>query len=252
MALVLNTATTVQRTHSAVLSVADLCERALRKIGAYSINDTEADPEELQESMHWLDLVVAHLAGTRKCLWLIGGAVSVDLDADVSSYDLADAMGDGLPAGGVLFPISAYLSDENGNDTQIDILSRKQFNALPNKSQSGTPCAIYIDRLDAQTINVHPVPTVGTYTLKIDVQTYAPSMVQSKGESAHGFSAEWQLYMTMALATHIGDGPVRRLDSSTLARFSRQADGLLAELLAFSNRQFPGQDGPRRVKGWGV
>ena len=31
-----------------------ICERALRKIGAFSVNDTAADPEELAEALYWL------------------------------------------------------------------------------------------------------------------------------------------------------------------------------------------------------
>ena len=77
-----------------------ICERALRKIGAFSVNDTAADPEELSEALYWLDLAVAELAGTEQCQWLIPTTLSIALTANTPSYDLSTALGTGNPTDG--------------------------------------------------------------------------------------------------------------------------------------------------------
>ena len=232
-----------------------ICERALRKIGAFSINDTAADPEELSEALYWLDLAVAELAGTERCHWLIPQTLSIALSANTVSYDLSNALGTGDPTNGVLFPIEAWVRDSSGNDNPVEIIRRREYEDISDKDEGGEPTRIYIDRLnDDQNLFVHPVPTDATYTLRLVCQTYAPNLLggtpDGGGNLAHGFSAEWQRWMILQNASDIGAGPVRHLPPAELNDIRQQAAIAKSALMAYSNREKVSQ--PRRTASYGA
>lgn len=242
----------IERSSTLFLTPKQLCERALRKINAYSINDTAADPEHLEEALFWLDLIVGEIAGTNRCSWLIGTAVGIALDADTQTYSLADAMGNDLPSGRALFPTAAYLRDSSGTDSPVSIVKRDDWNAIEDKDTTGIPECVYIDRLTSQNISVYPVPTTNDYTLYVDVQTYARNMTAANGVVRHGLPAEWQLYLVLELSGYVGDGPIRRINANTLRMWKAEADKKRDRLLAWSNQEQPGQTGMVRTKPWGA
>ena len=232
-----------------------ICERALRKIGAFSVNDTAADPEELAEALYWLDLAVAELAGTEQCQWLIPTTLSIALSANTASYDLSTALGTANPTDGVLFPIEAWIRDSNGLDTPIDIIRRRDFEDIEDKDRAGVTDRIYIDRLNEdQNIFIYPVVDETGYSIRLLCQTYAANLggtgQTATGNIAHGFSAEWQKWMVLQNAADIGSGPVRRLPISETDRIRAEAGTSLAKLMAFSNREKVSQ--PRRTRAHGV
>lgn len=241
---------------SKVWKVSGICERALRKIGAYSINDSAADPEELAEAVYWLDLAVAELAGTSHCVWLVPTTLTIPLSADTATYDLSDVLGDDYPTDGILFPIEAYVRDDDDNDTPIEIVRRRDYEEITDKATSGKPDRIYIDRLaDDQNISVYPVPTDTSYSIRLVAQTYAPDFVGSNlravnGNVAHGLSAEWQRWMILQNAADIGSGPVRRLPPGEISEIRRDAEISKARLLAYSNDEKDSM--PRRTRAYGA
>ena len=232
-----------------------ICERALRKIGAFSVNDTAADPEELAEALYWLDLAVAELAGTEQCQWLIPTTLSIALSANTASYDLSTALGTANPTDGVLFPIEAWIRDSNGLDTPIDIIRRRDFEDIEDKDKAGVTDRIYIDRLNEdQNIFIYPVVDETGYSIRLLCQTYAANLggtgLTATGNIAHGFSAEWQKWMVLQNAADIGSGPVRRLPISETDRIRAEAGTSLTKLMAHSNREKVSQ--PRRTRAHGV
>ena len=232
-----------------------ICERALRKIGAFSVNDTAADPEELAEALYWLDLAVAELAGTEQCQWLIPTTLSIALAANTPSYDLSTALGTANPTDGVLFPIEAWIRDSNGLDTPIDIIRRRDFEDIEDKDKAGVTDRIYIDRLNEdQNIFIYPVVDETGYSIRLLCQTYAANLggtgLTATGNIAHGFSAEWQKWMVLQNAADIGSGPVRRLPISETDRIRAEAGTSLTKLMAHSNREKVSQ--PRRTRAHGV
>jgi hypothetical protein len=231
-----------------------ICERALRKIGAFSINDTAADPEELAEALYWLDLSVAELAGEERCHWLIPQTLSIPLDATTDSYVLADALSV-AQANGILFPIEAWLRDSSGIDYPIEIIRRRDYEDIADKDTGGTPEKIYIDRLnDKQNLFVYPVPLVSGFTIRLVCQSYAPNMLGSgssdNGNVAHGFSAEWQRWLILQNSADIGSGPVRRLPPAEISDMRSQAEASRARLMAYSNREKVSM--PRRTRSHGA
>lgn len=232
-----------------------ICERALRKIGAFSVNDTAADPEELSEALYWLDLAVAELAGTEQCQWLIPTTLSIALSANTASYDLSAALGMANPTDGVLFPIEAWIRDSSGNDTPIDIIRRRDFEDIEDKDKAGVTDRIYIDRLNEdQNVFVYPVPAVTGYSIRLLCQTYAANMLSGSpeggGNIAHGFSAEWQRWLILQNAADIGSGPVRRLPPGEINDIRQQAAISRSALMAYSNREKVSQ--PRRTRAHGA
>lgn len=252
MTITVEQTTSTARSQSQLYSARKIAELALQKINAFSVNDIAADPAHLDRTLQWMDLVVAEFTGNNKCEWLVSRDVSVALDANTRTYDLEDGMGDELPPGGVMFPISAYVNDGNGNDTPVEIIDGTEYEAIASKSTSGKPAVIYIDRKIVPTLHVYPVPADTTYTLKMTVQQYAPSMSDSRGERQHGMRAEFQLWLVLATAGQIGNGPVRRLSGQVLNAIIEEAARMRARLEAYGNHPRVGQAQPRRTRSWGA
>lgn len=233
-----------------LLSVRTICERALRKIGTFALRDSEADPEEMAEAMMWLDLVVAHATSTRRIFWLIPATLELELTADQATYDI-DEITD-YPTDGVAFPINAWLRDPAGNDTPVELIRRREYENIVDKTAGGEPRVAHIDRLRDKTVSIYPVVAASGYTLRIEAQLYSPSYspdTNPDAEVRHGFGPEWQLWLITALAAEIGDGPVRRLQPAEVDRMRNTAARLLVDL-SEANTETVSQ--PRRTAAWGA
>lgn len=236
---------------SLLLSARSIAERALRKIRAFSIADTAADPAELSEALSWLDMIAASLAGSNKLFWLVKTDVVVALTADTASYDLETLLGADLPADGVLFVTHAAWRDSSGIDTPIPIKTRTEYEEITDKDQTGNPWAIYIDRLESMTLYVLGVPSASGNSLVLTLYSYPKTMNLRNGADDTGFAAEWNLFLVKSLAAEIGDGPVRKLDRNDIASWKKEADIHMKALNGFTNRE---QRGPRarRTRAWGA
>ncbi|KKL65180.1 hypothetical protein LCGC14_2157550, partial [marine sediment metagenome] len=161
------------------LSARELCERALRKIGAFPTYDTAADPEELDKALVWLDIRLAALGGKTTIFWLIPNTLSFAITADVQSYDLKTILGANFPTDGIQFPKSVWMEDSGGNRSPLTMVTRTEFEAFPDPDRSGRPEFVHIDRLGLPTLKTWP--TLGTgntgFTIKLVVQTYAKDFV---------------------------------------------------------------------------
>lgn len=221
----------------------EIVEQALRKIGAYAINDTAADPEHIRIGLEGLDLVMAEQAGSTRCWWLVDIGVTVALDtADQAAYDLTGAVA-AAAGDGFLFPISAALVDAAGNRTPLWLLRADEYDALSDKAASGTPSALYIDRTAGLLYPV-PVPAVATWSVELTVQTLSATLILDNrvtgvqdGDIRHGLRASWQMWAIYRLAAWLGDGSVRRLSSGEVAGFLKLAEWSERRLLAFENRE---------------
>lgn len=226
-----------------IFSAREVCELSLMLIGAYSPADQAADPIHMERALQFMELEAAHLAGTKQAQWLVPQTIEIPLDADTPAYDLSDQAGAAEPSLYIMAPISATLIDDNDNETPLNIVRRSQYEEHPNKTTSGVPNEIYIDRTnDEQGLWVYPVPEVDTFSLRLVVFTYARSVLGQlgdveAGQVAHGFDRTWQLWLSVATAARIGSGPVRRLDRATLNDYRQEAGRLLTELMAGQNRE---------------
>jgi hypothetical protein len=249
---------------SKLFSAREVAELVLRKIGAFTPNDDGADSNDLDIVLSFMELEVAELAGTERCQWLVPATISLTLEVDTDEYnDLPDALGASLPSTKIAYVIAAYLVDANGAETEIDVIRRRAYESIVAKDTEGDPDRVYIDRLnDDPRLFVYPVPgasaddsTSTGLTLKLLVQTYAPTMIgaesqQTAGDLRHGLDRSWQKWLVNQTAAAVGDGPVRQLDGSKLKRLEVAANGSKASLLAYQNREKHSQH-LRRTRRWG-
>lgn len=239
---------------SRLFSASQLAEQALQRIGAYSINDTQADPEEMKRTLQAMDNILAELAESEECFWLRPTTLSKALDANTAGYVL-DQDFPNFPSLGVVYVHRAWLRDPNNKDTPLHLLRRTQYEAIESKSETGVPSAIYIDRLaQDKNISLHPVVAVTGYTLKLLVQTYNPSVMGRlnndfpSGDAAHGLTRGMQRWLMLETAAEIGDGPVRTLEAGRIDRIRQSAAVARGRWMTGSNRE---KVGPRRTRPWG-
>lgn len=235
-----------------LLSSREIAEMALQKIGAYTTNDSGADPNELERALEWMETEIAHLSGVHRLHWLIPTTIQFDLEDDIAEYVLADVLASAAPSLLVAYPISAYVgtvtdpddADEEVSFTEIPIVRRSQYEDHDNKATAGVPEEIYIDRLnDNKSLFVYPVqdPSVNA-RLRLVFQTYPQSVKgqgaeDTAGDVPHGFDRTWQKWLIYMTAAAIGDGPVRRLDANTLKGIQVIAGQALIELNGAQNRE---------------
>lgn len=232
---------------SRVLTINEVCERALRKIGAYSINDAGARAEEIEEARYWLDLIVSHMAGTRRALWLVPTTLEASLTPGDASATFSELFTTDLPVDGIQFPVRATITDsDSDNEIPIEIIRRSQWDEISDKTDTGQPRVLYIDRGITPQVYFWPIPEEDSeYTVRMTVQTFNKDLTTGRPEDEHAIRNTWQLWLITALAAQIGDGPIRHLPENEVTKLERQAHGLLVELDAFDNQEMTHT--PRRV-----
>lgn len=234
----------------------EIGEQALRQIGAFPITDSAADPEELDQALHLLDIHMRYLAGTEFVTFLIDNTIQFDLTADEASFDLETRLGDSLPETGYNFPILCMLVDSGGNKTPIPIVSRQEFFALDDPDESGTPKRVYIDRTTTPTLRVHPIPSVGTFDIELTFTTYLPDIKPQRrgetrgGNTSVGMRGEWELWAIEKTAWACMRGPVRRMPISEQNDSERLWRGYEDRLITWAGEEKTTE--PPVAKAWSI
>lgn len=227
---------------SRLLTAKGIAERSLRLVQAFAINDTSADPEELRETLYWMDMLVAHKAATNRLYFLTPIDVVVPLPA-AQTFDLVNAAGALWPTAGVLAIYHAMLTDSSNSETPLRVLRRDEYEEIENKTATGRPEAIYIDRLDPNYMaSLWPVPADTSYSAKIVVQTYAMDIaIDNKaaptGSALHGLAAGWQLWLVFGTAALISRGAVRALPPAEIKDLEAAGDKYFSELYINANNE---------------
>lgn len=225
---------------STLLTAREICERALREIGAYAVNDTAADPVHLRIALEQLDLIVAELTGTERAFMFTPATIPVSITGGQQSYDLLSEMGTSAPANGISFPVWATLEDDTGSVSPIAIVDRETFENKSDPDETGTPDTVYIDRFNTPTMKIHPTPASGTDTfiINLTVQTLGEGFATHKnGNVSTGLRAAWQRWAIFRLARDLGRGSVLRLpktDRDTLKEDEKEA---FDRLMDFENKE---------------
>lgn len=223
-------------------SSVDVVTRVLRKIGAFSVNDTAADDVDIAEGLYWLEMLIAEVVGTQDCFWLTANTITLPLEVGEDEYVLAEIPG--FPTQGVTFITGVWVRDSAGNDTPIDIVRRKLYESQSNKTTAGTPEQVYINRqVPKPSLITYPTISAEGFFLRLLAQTYNPSVLGVKGNSTptgarkHGFGQEWTRFLVYALSAELGDGPVRKVDKADIKDWREVAQVSLNRLNAYSNRE---------------
>jgi hypothetical protein len=224
-----------------------ICERALRLVGAYSINETAARAAYMDEALWWLDMAQAQLAGTVECFWLKTETVGFDLTAGASEYELKSALGPDWPTEGIEYVTDAWLEDEAGNRYPLEIMRRQDFESVENAADTGQPAWLHINRVAEPTVRTYPVlaDESQTWTVKLVIQKQTPIIAgvgpipkEDAGQSIEtSFPAAWSRHLAYTTAADIGNGPVRKLPLQTINDYRGQADRAFAAMEGFSNRE---------------
>jgi len=231
---------------SRLFNASEIAAEALRKIGAYAINDSAPDPREHGLALNWLDLVMAELSGTQKCWWLVPQSIDLDLTSGTRTYLLTNILGS-LAPDGMVFPVRAALL-RNGTETDLRLVTRQEYDAIAAKATAGTPELLHVDRLREATMNVYPVPAEAGLQVRLTFQKFAPTV--AAGGNNHGLRLSWQRWAIYRVASDIGDGTVRHVPVNELKALEAKAREGKAALDAYDNREH--QSYPRRVKPYGV
>ena len=303
---------------TSLFTARELCELALRKVGAYSRNDASADPNDLVIALDFMELEISNLAGGDRAQWLVPETVEFALTANTASFVLETIAGAAFPDLKIAYPIEASvatgstlaydaqtgnftlgliltggtsgatativedsdagttgtltllrvfgtfadnevitdsstgsatvngtLSGSGDSVTPIDLIRREEYESIPDKTTSGTPNAVHIDRLvnEDKNLFVYPVPTDALSILQLVVMTY-PRTVRTSladqagaGDITHGFDRVFQKWCVLATARQIGDGPCRQLKSEKLDRIEKETTECLKILQEKYNRE---------------
>ena len=233
----------------AAMTVRKICETALMDIGSFSMADEAADPDEMERAARYLDMIVGHLTGTIRALWLTEKTVPIPLTADKINYtelELQTAAGVAVwPERGIQFPNHATVAS-GGFDHPCEIIDRVTYDAIEDKDAAGRPCVIYIDRRADPLLFVYPVPGDASFTLNLTGQTFHRNLIGTRNtpetlEIGTDLKEAWNLWAVAALAAKIGDGPVRKLDVVTIRDKKKEARMLLEELESYENQEHDGE-----------
>jgi len=230
-----------------------ICERALRAIGAFPVTESAADGEQLREAMDWLDILMAEKGGTGRLFSLVPNTLPIPIVNGTTDYNLNTALGADLPVDRIQFPVKAWLEDAQSNRSPVEIANRDRFESIFNATATGPVTMIYIDRLaPSPTLRIFPTPAAtdsNSYTLKLVVQTYAPNVspggvtgTQPSASILTNFHQAWQRWLIFQLASDLGSGSIHKLPQASINNFDLKARTSLAALEAFENREHQTSD----------
>lgn len=225
---------------AALLTARQICEAALRKARAYTVNDAGADEQHLRIALDSLDMILSHKAGTHFIFHLLTEPLTVDLVSGQAVYSLPDEIGASWPVDDASFISSASLSDQAGNLTPLEIIRVDEVDGLADRlDRTGRPQKVYIDRLAEPKMRTFPVIADDEHSIEIRLQKLTPSVSSSdptSGNKGVSLRPSWQLWAVQELAHYLGDGPITNLQANEVQRLREESDRLWRELMAFDNR----------------
>ena len=256
---------------SLLLSIEQICERALRKIGAWAIRSSGGRPEELQEARYWLDMVVGHEASRQRTWWLVPASGTFTLTAgNAGPYDLTSVLG--ASTDGIQFVIEVIIFDAvSGLDiVNLPLMRRQEWetriigpdnrpdpvesarlldtSVVPMPSDPpGVPQMCYVNRDQRPTIEFYPGPDSNrTYGARVVFQSFASDFTKNLPlDKTYKLRTSMNLWIVTALAAQIANGPVRRLPSDEVKDMKTEAQVLRDDLEAYENQEQASE--PRRI-----
>lgn len=191
-----------------VMTAAAIVEKGLRKIGNTSPFDVSPEPEEFDEGLEQLDMLMAHLVATEILWFFVPVTQSFTLTVGTQSYALNDYLTTNLQV-----VREAWIQDSNGNRNPLELIRRSQFDTENDTTDTGTrPDRLYITRTADPTAYVLP-PSFTETGLKIFLrgQSYSNDLTLENGITEHGLEKAWELMLVYKLAYELGSGPITTL-----------------------------------------
>jgi hypothetical protein len=101
-----------------LLTTDEICERALRKIGATAIRSAGSREAEVAEAKYWLDMVVGHIGARKRTWWLVPATATFVLRPYVWAYDMNQILGPRQANNGIQSVVDVWIGSrgEGGVD----------------------------------------------------------------------------------------------------------------------------------------
>jgi hypothetical protein len=143
----------------------DLISAALRLTGRFDPYDTIPSTDMLNVQQA-LEVLMKELALEGLPLWKVT-TLLVPMVAGQATYNLSTVSNSTLP----LRVLQAFLRDSTGNDVELTLESRYDYNLLGEKASQGVPNQYYYDpQLGAGSITLYDVPADTSHTMFVVVQ----------------------------------------------------------------------------------
>lgn len=110
----------------------------------------DPDSNQLSQGTDFLDLVLKDMQNYGIMLRKLE-RTTVTLTSGTASYSLASSTLD-------VDPMTAYVSDGNGTDLPMRMISRGQYMALTDKTTQGQPTQYYVEKAATIAVYLYPVP----------------------------------------------------------------------------------------------
>jgi len=229
---------------SRVLTIREVCEQALRKIGTYSINDTGARAGEMDVAAFWLDMTIGHLAAKKRRWWLVPVTSSFTLVAGQTAYPLRATL-DGAPEIQAVVGVWTVALD-GARREPLEMMRRQEWEAR-TVTTGGPPTGCYVDRSNDPTLLINPVPAAPTlYQIEVVGQAFASDLSAASSDTGLvDLRRTWNLWAVTALAAELADGPIRKAPADEVRDARQRAQQLENDLDAWDAHEQA--DEPRRV-----
>lgn len=146
----------------------DIIGAALRALYVYSAGDT-ISAADISSCAQALNIVTKNLVTKGALIWCVQD-VTIPLVAGQATYTLNL---NALPSSGgkPMKILQAYLRDSTGNDVDLSLVARRDYNLLGNKSSQGIPNQLFYDpQVSVGNITLYNVPIDATRTLHLVIQ----------------------------------------------------------------------------------
>lgn len=201
----------------------DIIEAALRVLGVIGLGETP-ETEDYTNCSQALNMMIKGWAKKGFPLF-VNATESVNLVASTATYTLTNR------------PVriekdNAYLRDTNNIDTDLQVVSKQEYNLIGDKTITGTPNQIYYDNTLTGTLYVYPVPdtTAADSTLYVNVQRQFYDMAAPTNN--FDFPSEWYNALKWGLAAEVA--VEYGIDIQMLPYYEQKANVYIEECFNFS------------------
>lgn len=152
-------------TYNFLMTRDELISAALRLTTKFGAGDV-IPAEDITNVAQALQILCKSLAKNSLPLWCVT-QFPVPLIAGQATYNLSTLSGTRLP----LRILNAFIRDANGQDTNLALESRYDYDLLGNKAATGVPNQGYYDpQLDGGTLTLYNTPADSTETVYVTIQ----------------------------------------------------------------------------------
>jgi hypothetical protein len=216
-------------------TASNIVEKALELVGAVSSYERTGDSMHYEKGLDWFDMMIAEVVGVSDgSIWFFTPMPQIiTLTANERRYDLT-----ALLSTNIQFVTSVQLLFNGEQIKNLPLMTRDRYASVNQAMEDSEPEFVYIDIKTSPAMYVVPAVTESGWTVQLDGYGYTPDLRLTKGEQPHNFTAEWEMFLAYELATHLGNGPITRLDSEAHGRLVRSA----AQKRAILEARRPGRE----------